>query len=382
MNIVSTVTQAGSFDAFEYVHYLRGRWIFLAAAIGIALVGSLSVSLLLGKRYTAVASIVIDTPAGEDPRMATAVSPMYLESLKTYEEFASSDSLFARAIERFHLREEGLSQSPESLKRSVLAVSKLRDTRILEIRATRPDPKQAQALAQFIAEATVKMSRENSAASDQEAVEQAQRQFDGAQANFAATQGEWARYTTGAPIEGLDKELDAGTDLTGKIREQWMNANAEIAEYETRQNATDPKELAFVKQELAGARARAAELAKQNAELDRETAARTKVLAGRRAKRDVLQAQVEAGQAAVDAAASRLRDARALAGLHGERLRVVDPGVVPQTPSSPNIPLNVLAALLIALVMSIVYLTIAFNYQLRRAVDFEPRFTVASRGDR
>jgi len=75
-----------------------------------------------------------------------AVSPIYLESLKTYERFADSDSLFQKAVERFAL--EG--QPIESLKRSVLKVDKLRDTRALQISVTLPDPKTAQAVAQFL----------------------------------------------------------------------------------------------------------------------------------------------------------------------------------------------------------------------------------------
>ena len=58
-------------------------------------------------------------------RLSTAVSPMYLESLKTYERFAGGDSLFARAADRFHLLDAGSSQSIEALKRRVLKVNKV-----------------------------------------------------------------------------------------------------------------------------------------------------------------------------------------------------------------------------------------------------------------
>src|SRR5439155_6119680 len=105
-----------SFDAFEYIEYLRRRWRVIAAACGVALLVVLPVSLLLPKRYTATASIVIDPPGGSDARIATAVSAVYLESLKTYERYATSDSLFELAIQRFHLD----SGSAQSLKRRVL----------------------------------------------------------------------------------------------------------------------------------------------------------------------------------------------------------------------------------------------------------------------
>ncbi len=108
-----------SFDAFEYVDYLRqalargwqrhAEWRWLL---------SLTLSLLMPKRYTATASIVIEPPGNTDARTAIVISPMYLESLKTYESFADSDSLFARAAEKFHLQETGGAARPiESLKR-------------------------------------------------------------------------------------------------------------------------------------------------------------------------------------------------------------------------------------------------------------------------
>ncbi len=100
------------------------------AALAFLLVVSLSaavivliISLLLPKQYTATASIMIDPPVAEDPRVSVAVNPTYLESLRSYEMVASSDTLFARALEKFHLRDEFGGAALESIKRHVLKVS-------------------------------------------------------------------------------------------------------------------------------------------------------------------------------------------------------------------------------------------------------------------
>ena len=124
-----------SFDVFEYIDFLRARWKFPAFACGVAIVAALAAGFLLPKRYTATATILIDPPAGGDPRIATAVSTVYLESLKTYELLATNDQLFVRAAARFHLRDRDASPI-ESLKRRVLKVDKLRDTRALQISVT------------------------------------------------------------------------------------------------------------------------------------------------------------------------------------------------------------------------------------------------------
>jgi uncharacterized membrane protein YGL010W len=42
----------------------------------------------------------------------------------------------------------------------------------------------------------------------------------------------------------------------------------------------------------------------------------------------------------------------------------VDPGVVPERPSWPNVPVMLLAAFLVALVSSLLYLTLELNFGL------------------
>ena len=91
-------------DVFRYISYLRLRCIWIAISCLVATAIALAVSLALPREYTATARIVIDPPAASDMRAAMAISPIYLESLKTYEQFAASDSLFHKAIDQFALR--------------------------------------------------------------------------------------------------------------------------------------------------------------------------------------------------------------------------------------------------------------------------------------
>src|SRR5450631_2798415 len=148
---------AESLDIFRYVSYLRLRWVWIAGSCAVAL--ALTVSLVLPREYTATARIVIEPPAGGDSRSSVAVSPIYLESLKTYEQFAADDSLFEKAVDKFKLRATLGGRPIENLKKHVLKVGVVRNTRILEIATTLPDAGQAQLLAKFLAESTVELSR-------------------------------------------------------------------------------------------------------------------------------------------------------------------------------------------------------------------------------
>jgi len=360
-----------SFDAFEYLEYLRQRWRVAAAACGVALLISLSISLLLPKRYTATASIVIEPPGGNDARIGTAVSAVYLESLKTYESFAASDTLFERAAKQYHLLDTSHPQAIESLKRGVLKVSKPRDTKILEISATLRDPKLAQSVAQFLAEETVAMSRGENRASDNIFVEQAQRLLIEAGQRLERTRKAWTEKATNEPVESLKGEIDSSVELQSELRQQLVSAQADVAEYQQAGGQ-------FGHEQLQASQARAAVLDQRLRDLTREIQQRSRVLARVSAEREALEADLKVAQSAYEADTTRVRDLHASAGSHAEQLRVIDPGIVPERPSSPNVSLNVGAALVLALISSLVYLSVAFAYR-RRRVGFEP---AVSRGMR
>ncbi len=345
-------------NAFEYIDYLRSRWRMIAAASVTAILLSLVVSMLLPKRYTATASIVIEPPAGNDVRTSTAVSPIYLESLRTYERFADSDTLFAGAAEHFHLLSRENSRSMESLKQQVLKVTKLRDTKILEISATLRDPELAQQFVNYVAEETVKLSRGESAATDHEVIGEADKQATEAQQRLEKAQQAWATYTAREPSGALQPQIEADVDLLEKLHQSLMEARGDIAEYQEKPDFA---------RELPGLRAKAVELEKRSAELEKEVERKSALQSQRAAERQKLDVEMKMAQTASEASTARLREMRATAGTRGERLRVIDPGVVPQRPSSPNVALNVLAALLLTLVALTAYLTISFSYSRRRA---------------
>src|SRR5579884_2689360 len=133
-------------DGYDFARYLwrRRGVVIVACASALTLTGSISP--FLPHHYTATASVLIQPPGGNDPRAATAISPVYLESLKSYERLALSDTLFARAIEHVHAVGPGNDRTFESLKHGILRVNKAPNTAILEISATMPDPRKAQAL--------------------------------------------------------------------------------------------------------------------------------------------------------------------------------------------------------------------------------------------
>ncbi len=270
-----------------------------------------------------------------------AVSPIYLESLKTYEHFADSDSLFQKAVQKF-----GLQGGPiESLKRRVLQVQLVRNTRLLEISATLPDPAKAHALAVFLAEATVEINRASVSESDQELLRGIEQQARDLRAHLQETDASWAKAVAAEPTLGLESAMEQAADLRAKVEEQVRSVELEVADLAER--AKSAPDAADLHKQESNERARLTEMRKQLAEIDRQAAERERLLATRQAHRDQLDAERKAGQTALAGMEARLRDARGETGFRGERLKIIDPGIVPERPSSPNVPLNIAAALLV-----------------------------------
>jgi uncharacterized protein involved in exopolysaccharide biosynthesis len=336
-----------TFSAPQYLEYLRRRFRFILIVCAAAGALAFAASLLLPKQYTATASIAIDPPAGSDARSSTVVSPTYFESLRAYELFASSDSLFLRGAEKFHLRD---SRPVESLKRRILKVTKVRDTRILEIAVTLPDAKQAQAFAEFLAQATVDLARSGSRANDEELLAEARKQAAEAQMVLEREQAAWAEFARREPPESIRADLAAYSYSRESVERDLADARAQLAEV-----------TAVPDSRPAGIRARVQSLEAQEAQLERQVQAKALQSSQHDARSDQLQQHLNIAQKGLEGAEAKLREVQASAGTRADRLQVIDPGVVPELPSSPNIGLNVALALGVSFCACVTFLTLTFR---------------------
>jgi succinoglycan biosynthesis transport protein ExoP len=354
-------------EVFRYIRYLRLRWRWIGVSAVVAVSLAAGVSLLMPRQYTATARVVIEPPAGTDLRAAMAVSPIYLESLKTYEQFASGDSLFQTAAEKFGLIATFGGQPLESIKKRVLRVGIVRNTRILEVAATLPDPRKAQALAQYLAESTVELTRSVVKESDRDLLAGIERQEQEARAHVQEADEAWSKTLSAEPMTQLQAEMEAGAELLSHQQSELATIELAIADQTDREkHPQSAGDLEEIRREAGNSRARQAELQKQIQRIGQQQAERERTLSARVSHRDRLEAERKARQTELAAAETRLREARADVGYRGERMRVIDPGVVPQRPSSPNVLLNVLAALLLGIAFSVLYLAIEMNYQEQR----------------
>ena len=355
---------AETFDGYSFFMHLVHRWRVPATACTVAGGLALILSLLLPAKYTATARILIEPPGSSDPRAATAVSPVYLESLRTYEHFALSDSLFARAVAELDIRDKVNPEPLSSLKKRILEVDIPSTTKIMEIAVTLPDPAKAQRLAAFVAEKTVQLNQLTNMESDRAQTEAIETMRSTALERVQQAETESMKIAERGPPEGLAEELEALVKARSLIQSQRLM----VRDLESKQQAdvvADTTES--LKQRLAGTKQRLARLDEEIADLTRQIDRSRLTLGTRTARRGHADAEREAAWSALEETESRLTHARSASAARGERLQVIDPGVVPEKPSSPNIPLNVIIALAFAILASLLYVTLEFSFQLRRA---------------
>jgi len=358
-----------SFDPIEYLEYLRKRWRFTAVAVLLAGVAAMALCLLLPKQYTAVATLIIEPPGG-DPRSATAVSPIYLESLKSYEAFASSDSLFAKACQKFHLLDGKTAPSLESFKRRVLRVDKLKDTTVLEVGVTLTDPAQAQALVEYLAQETVALDRNIARAGEQELLDNLRRQVEAARKELDEARTEAA--SAAGPDAVLEGEVESLQERKAGAETRRIEANMTVAEIAAREG-----------QESSGAgRAGITALTADIAAMQRDLDAKSATLAALHARRQRADDRLHGAEDVFEGAAKRADEASASAMLRTEQLRIVDPGIVPQSPSFPNLPLTAVSAVAISAVACLVWLTLQFGFTRQREQPARAGLRVAGSGGR
>jgi uncharacterized protein involved in exopolysaccharide biosynthesis len=76
---------------------------------------------------------------------------------------------------------------------------------------------------------------------------------------------------------------------------------------------------------------------------------------------EAIETELRAARDAEQKAGIRLDDMRSSTAAARVRLTVLDPSIVPQEPSYPNIPLNLAAAALLALIGSLTFVLLRFS---------------------
>jgi uncharacterized protein involved in exopolysaccharide biosynthesis len=213
-------------------------------------------------------------------------------------------------------------------------------------------------LALFLAEETIRLARTANRSGDEERIAEIRKQWEQAEARVTVARAEQSRVEKRGPApEALRAELEELRALREEVER--MRLAAELS--------------------AQTAPARAVALRERTAEIDRRIESREALLVTRSGEVEAALTESESAWQAQEDLARRVRELEATAGFRGERLSLLDPGVPPEKPSSPNLPLNVVVALALALIASFLYLTAEFVFQGARAETLRMNLRVAAK---
>lgn len=362
---------SASLDLFPFARFALSHWRVLAISCGLCISLTAGVSFLLPKKYTATVSMLIEPPAGNDPRGSTAVSPVYLESLKTYEHFANSDSLFEQALRDLNLRALYSGVPIENLKGKILEVTKPRDTKILQVSATLADPKRAQELARYVAGKTVAMNRALEAASLRDSISEGHIVIENALVRQQKALSARNEHLSKEPIAGVEAELAGAVETRSRVDRDLTEVGEQLADTEARlkqgggddSTIDDPHRMS---DSVVAYKAELEILRRQRETLAHVIEVDSTLLERRKHERDILDRELQTAQSQYEAANTRNNDILASMAFRGERIEMLDPGVIPERPSSPKIALNLALALVGSLAMSFLYLLFLFSHSQHR----------------
>ena len=343
-----------SFDPADFLAYLRRHARFVAAAIASAAAVTSVACLIVPARYSATATLVIEPPVAQDPRAATAVTPVYLESLRTYEQFAGSDSLFAKACAEFHLSDAPGEPCSASFKRSVLRVTKLKDTKLMQLTVTLKDPVLAQRVVEYLTSETVALSTSLAREADRESAAEIDTRLTEARQQMQQARAEFDAIGAAGGEILLTEAIRGSSELKARANMELLRSQADQADLAVR----NPQEAALEQ-------ARAGVLSGQVAALEKQLTVKSAELASLQARREQAQRTLKAAEDRVDTWARRANE-NAPAAMRSEQLRIVDPGVVPTQPSFPNLPLFTGAAIFAASLLSFAWLCLRYGMEQRR----------------
>jgi uncharacterized protein involved in exopolysaccharide biosynthesis len=155
------------------------------------------------------------------------------------------------------------------------------------------------------------------------------------------------------------------TDLRYGVQSDLARSRTELADLTSQQSTfkvgDDEKALGNAR-EIVAARARVQDLEEQDKKLATAFAEKAAMLERAKPGQDSLDAEQRLATTDLENARTKLGELRAASAFRGERLEVLDPGIVPGKPSFPNVPLILLVAFAVSLPASILYLATTFGY--------------------
>jgi uncharacterized protein involved in exopolysaccharide biosynthesis len=337
----------------EFLSVLERRWKRIAAVAACAAAIAFVVSLLLPKQYESTTLLLIQPAANGS---AAVMSPAYLDSLRSYEQFVESDGVLENLLRDTHLNGEF---SGERFRRAALRAMLVKGTRILQISVRLGDPQKAHEaalrLAQIVVESNTRINRDEATRTRGGA----DRDAEEAHQAMAAAQAAIDKFRSGSREDEITRDVEQQIERKVRYERELSDVQLDLAENEARASAAPGDQAA--RSEVAGLRARREALRGTLAALEKELTKSQAVHAAVEARRKALDGEYQAAEKRFSALASRATETASSVAIRREELEIADPGTVPTQPVGPHPVQNAILAAMLGLLAAVLYETWVWN---------------------
>ncbi len=336
-------------DPVEFLSALARRWKRIAVVAGGAAAIALIASLLLPKKYEATALLMIQPAVGGPPSSAV-MSPAYLDSLRSYEQFVESDGVVESLLRETHLNEEF---SEEQFRRSALRAALLKGTRILQVSVRLGDPQKAHEVALRLAQ----IAKESNARVNRGEAERVRggvdRDAQDARKAMAEAQAAIDQFRSHSREDEVARDVEQQIERKVGYQRELSDVEVDLAEKEALAKASPGNPAA--RSEMAALQARRDALRGALASLEKELVKSQAAHAALEARRAALDATYQAAEERFSTMARRATETALSAAIRHEELEIADPGTVPTRPISPNPLENTILAAMLGLLAAMLY---------------------------
>ena len=175
-------------------------------------------------------------------------------------------------------------------------------------------------------------------------------------------------------MESAQKQLGDAREARDRAEKRWMQIREQEPDYALAGAVSALQKNRDVLQRQADQEAldqpqssRSKAIEQRIAAIDQDIARQQRMLEERTAHREQAEVQRRTALAELDIAEGRMREVKGDVLYRGDRLRVIDPGIVPERPSSPVLLLNAVGAWFLATLLTLGYLAFRFGSTPRLA---------------
>lgn len=216
-------------DLFDYLSVIRKHKLLICGGIIAAIVISVIVSLSSPKVFTSEAVLMVEESIIPADQVSPYPNPQALESvLSTYKRLVNSQDIMQDAVRKFELNKKPYEMNWQSFRENVVSVESVHGSRLIAVEVELDDPKLAKELANFIAGQAIKKAEELSVKGSKSSKKVLDEKLEQSKKELESAKNQLKELREEAKLSIIRKELDILLDRKGFLQNQIADIQSNV----------------------------------------------------------------------------------------------------------------------------------------------------------